>query len=165
MYELHQNNPDDPHYRQFLSPASEAVKKYCIKNGRGLDVGCGPGPTLSLMLNELGYAMDVYDKFFMPDQSVFTNHYDFITCTEVIEHIDQLDQFLQLLLKSLSAGGYLIFMTKIFAQDTEFKTWYYKDDPTHISFITKETVQYMASHYGLNLKELTRQLIVFQKGQ
>ena len=51
-YLTHNNDVNDPRYKQFLSnlmlPLIERIKL----NSIGLDYGCGPGPALSLMLRE-----------------------------------------------------------------------------------------------------------------
>lgn len=165
IYDFHQNDPKDQGYRKFLKPALDAVTQYVPPKAMGLDVGCGPGPTLSLMLSEQGFHVEIYDKFYYPEQSVFQQKYDFITCTEVIEHISELDAFIEKLLSCLKPKSHLIMMTKIFQDKQDFTTWYYKDDPTHISFLRVQTVHFIAKKYQLALKDLTGQMVVFQKSQ
>jgi len=46
----------DPRYRRFLARLAEPLIAHLPKGARGLDFGCGPGPTLSLMLREAGFA-------------------------------------------------------------------------------------------------------------
>lgn len=165
IYDFHQNDPKDLGYRTFLTPAFNAVMKYAPLEARGIDVGCGPGPTLSLMLKEQGFNVEIFDKYYYPDRSVFKKKYDFITCTEVIEHVSEVDAFLEKLIACLHSSGILVLMTKLLQEDQDFSTWYYKDDPTHISFFREQTVLSMAKKYHLTLRELTGQLVVFQKSQ
>ncbi|MEX2572679.1 MAG: methyltransferase domain-containing protein, partial [Balneolaceae bacterium] len=81
-YQLHENDPDDPRYRKFLSrlfiPMNERIKPA----SKGLDFGSGPGPTLSVMFEEAGHAVRLFDIFFENDPSVFEEEYDFITSSE-----------------------------------------------------------------------------------
>jgi 16S rRNA G1207 methylase RsmC len=39
-----------------------------------LDFGCGPGPTLSILLAEQGQQVDLYDPFYHDDPSVFAKN-------------------------------------------------------------------------------------------
>ena len=84
-YATHNNTIEDPRYVKFLSPALEGIVKYVKKGERGLDFGCGPGPTLSTMLDRSGYPCEYYDPLFFNTQTLLRSTYDFITCTEVIE--------------------------------------------------------------------------------
>ena len=85
-YLTHNNDVNDPRYKQFLSnlmlPLIERIKL----NSIGLDYGCGPGPALSLMLREKGYQMFNYDPFFHSKKRNLLKKYDFICCTETVEH-------------------------------------------------------------------------------
>ncbi len=64
-YELHQNSPEDQGYRKFLSRlALPLLDRLELNQRRGLDYGCGPGPTLSVMLEEAGCSMSLFDPFF-----------------------------------------------------------------------------------------------------
>ena len=52
-YDLHENSPDDPRYRNFLSQLFEPVLAMISPGSYGLDFGSGPGPTLSCMFEEV----------------------------------------------------------------------------------------------------------------
>ena len=45
-----------------------------------------PGPALARCWKKRG-AYDFYDPFFYPDDRLLTQRYDFVTCTEVVEHL------------------------------------------------------------------------------
>ena len=85
-YLEHKNIIDDPGYRKFLSKLSDPLKDKLSPNSKGLDFGCGHGPALEDMLKSDGFEVDLYDPFFFPNQDIFTKQYDFITCTETVEH-------------------------------------------------------------------------------
>lgn len=162
-YDLHQNNPDDVGYRQFLSTVFDPVEKHLTPNAKGLDFGCGPGPTLSVMFEEQGYKVDLFDKFYANDRSIFNNTYDFITATEVAEHLDNPGDELTKLFNMLSAGGVLAIMTKILDDQIEFKSWYYKNDPTHICFFSQNTMHHLAKTWGARVQFYGSDVILFFK--
>ena len=118
-YQQHNNNPNDLKYRKFLSRLADPMIKYLKAPALGLDYGCGPGPTLSLILEEKGFDIKLYDLFFYPDESVLNENYDFITCTETAEHFHkprfEFDRFDDL----LKDGAYLGIMTKFLADNID----------------------------------------------
>jgi len=111
-YDLHENNPDDPGYRHFLS---QLINPLLSKIGPppllGLDFGSGPGPTLSVMLEEQGYRIKLYDPFYAPHIETLEQTYDFVTCTETLEHFNDPNKEWDLLIKLVKPGGWLGLMT------------------------------------------------------
>ena len=67
IYDFHQNDSHDTRYREFLSQLSIPLLEKLSTGMTGLDFGSGPGPTLSLMLEEQGMKMSIYDIFYAPD--------------------------------------------------------------------------------------------------
>ena len=162
-YDLHQNNPEDEHYRAFLSRVFNPVMD-CIKPGaKGLDFGCGPGPTLSLMFEEKGHSVDLFDKYYANNSDIFKNQYDFITATEVAEHLDEPGKELNRLFGLLNPGGVLAVMTSMLSQEIDFSSWYYKDDPTHICFFSQKTMNYLAKKWGAQIKFYDKDVVLFFK--
>ena len=88
-YDHHQNSPDDGAYRQFLSRLFIPMQQKLPPGSQGLDFGSGPGPTLSIMFEEAGHTVSLYDYFYANDRSVLQQSYDFITTSEVVEHLHQ----------------------------------------------------------------------------
>ena len=76
-YLEHNNSIDDPDYRSFLSRVTNPLKKNIDKASKGLDFGCGLGPALADILKKDGYLVDLYDPFFYPNKSIFSNKYNF----------------------------------------------------------------------------------------
>ncbi len=101
---------------------------------QGLDFGCGPGPTLSLMLEEAGHSMALYDIFYHPDTQVLNRQYDFMTATEVIEHLQDphrvWQQWLNLVARRLDWSD-----DKMVKDLDAFAGWHYKNDLTHEIFL------------------------------
>ena len=152
-YDLHNNDPSDLNYRKFLSRAFDPVKARISDQACGLDFGAGPGPTLSLMFEESGHEMKIYDLFYANFPELLKpESYDFVTCTEVIEHVQDPHTVIPMLLGLLKGQGPLAFMTKLCLGKDHFENWHYKKDPTHICFYSKETFEFIAEKYQCDLE-------------
>ena len=165
QYDCHDNNPEDQHYRKFLSRLFNPMLKRLEKQSCGLDFGSGPGPTLSVMFEEIGFTVFIYDKFYACDESVFEKEYDFVTATEVIEHLANPAEELNRLLTRIKPGGYLGIMTKLVDTRERFKSWHYKNDLTHICFYSQETFLWIAQKYHLHVEFIGADVIILQKGK
>ena len=167
VYEQHENHIEDLGYRKFLSRiALPMLNKFSLaanSNIIGLDFGCGPGPALAAMFNEAGLKTVVYDPYFANDKSVLTKQYDFVTCTEAIEHFYQPHKEWQLLVNLVREGGYLGIMTKLARDLDSFKQWHYKNDPTHVSFFSQQTFLFLAKRDGLDIEFVANDAILFTK--
>jgi hypothetical protein len=163
-YNKHQNCPHDHRYRQFFHHLIDPLVER-LGNGAltGLDFGCGPGPTLSVMLEELGYEMLLYDPYFARDDSVLSIQYDFITCTETIEHFYTPCKEWSLLLSLLKPGGWLAIMTRLTNDVKSFTQWDYRNDLTHVSFFSRRTFRYLADRDGLQLEFFGSDVILLRK--
>jgi SAM-dependent methyltransferase len=147
-YLKHDNHPDDPGYRQFLSRLARPLLDKLEPGRSGLDYGCGPGPALAAMLEEAGHRMRRYDPFFVADPAVFEATYDVITCTETAEHFHRpFDEF-DRLDRLLRPGGWLGIMTCFQTDDARFASWHYRRDPTHVIFYREETMRHLADLFG-----------------
>lgn len=164
-YDLHENDPDDNGYREFLSQLFNPLSDRLVPGSAGLDFGSGPGPTLSVMLEEAGHQMSIYDPFYAPDRSVFNNSYDFITTTETAEHLFNPRKEFNLLWSCLKPGGYLGIMTKMVPSDEVFPNWHYRRDDTHVTFYSPATFRWMASYYGGRLELFGGRTAIIQKEQ
>lgn len=162
-YDTHQNSPDDSAYRDFLGRLLTPLLPQLRSGEQGLDYGCGPGPTLSLMLEEHGHPMAVYDPFYANDPAVFERRYDFITCTEAIEHFARPDEEWRRLLSLLKAAGQLAIMTALHDEDSDFAGWYYKNDPTHVAFYSVATFAWLARRDGLRAEFYGDSVVIFRR--
>lgn len=162
-YELHENSPNDPGYRKFLSRIADPLIAALNPPAKGLDFGCGPGPTLSRMLEEHGFEMHDYDPAFFPDRTVLKTQYDLITATEVLEHLHNPGQTLKQLLAMIRPGGTLAAMTTFLPEKDQFAQWHYRRDPTHIHFYSVDTFHWVASHYELNASFPAPNVVFFRK--
>lgn len=162
-YDQHRNDPADPGYRAFLSRPFEAVRTRVPAPAAGLDFGAGPGPTLSVMLEEVGYEMTTYDPFYAPDESVLDRRYDFVTCTEVVEHLQQPATVLRRLVDLLHPGAWLVVMTQLLPPVEAFATWRYRRDQTHIGFYSATTFCHVADMLACRLERATPDVFAFQR--
>ncbi len=162
-YDWHENDPADLRYRKFLSRLFTPLLGYLEEGDCGLDFGSGPGPTLSVMLEEVGFEMAIYDPFFANDASVFEQRYDFVTATEVFEHLFHPKVELERLLNILKPNGTLGIMTKLVIDQAKFAKWHYKNDPTHVIFFSKQTLAWIAQQYCLTFTLVAPDAFIFQK--
>ena len=162
-YDTHNNNPMDVRYRQFLSQLTEPLLKKIPDDSYGLDFGSGPGPTLSLMLEEKGHHVELYDKFYASNDYVFNKLFDFITATEVIEHLRNPMLEFKRLASTLRVGGYIALMTHLLTEETDFRSWYYKNDPSHIGFFNQKSLNYLAEELGFEINVYSERVIFLKK--
>lgn len=162
-YDHHQNCPENVDYRIFLGRLFHPLKEKLASGATGLDFGSGPGPTLSVMLQEAGFSTAIYDPFYAPDESVLDNEYDFITTSEVIEHLHRPRIDLQRIWSILKPGGWLAVMTKRVRDAQAFSTWHYKNDPTHVIFFSKATFAWLAEQWSATLEVIGPDVVLLQK--
>ncbi|OOZ38973.1 hypothetical protein BOW53_13515 [Solemya pervernicosa gill symbiont] len=162
-YDLHINSPEDEGYRHFLNRLLEPMNATLPPGSSGLDFGSGPGPTLSLMFKQAGHRVSIYDKFYAPDSTVFEQPYDFITATEVVEHLQQPITELERLWHCLKPGGVLGIMTKLALDRERFAHWHYKNDLTHISFFSRESFEWLSLHWEADLQFIANDVILLHK--
>ncbi|MCO7225670.1 class I SAM-dependent methyltransferase [Pleionea sp. CnH1-48] len=162
-YDKHQNTPEDQGYRKFLSRLTQPLISKLAPAARGLDFGCGPGPTLSVMLEEEGFHCSLYDIYYFPDKEMLNKTYQFITSTEVVEHLSKPGQIFKQLYDILEPGGWLGLMTKRVIDKEAFAKWHYKNDPTHISFFSDETFEWLAERYSMSLEFIASDVVLMRK--
>jgi SAM-dependent methyltransferase len=164
-YDLHENDPSDAGYRKFLSRIADPLTDRISSNSHGLDFGCGPGPTLSIMLEEAGHTMELYDIYYHPERAVLDKTYDFMTATEVIEHLYEPDKVWQQWLNLVKPEGWIGLMTKLVIDVDAFAGWHYKNDPTHVVFFSRQTFQFLAERDKLELEFVGNDVILLRKTQ
>lgn len=162
-YDLHQNDSGDRGYRKFLSRLADPLLERIKQGQRGLDFGCGPGPTLSVMFEEAGFSMGIYDPVYFNDLTVLQKRYDFITSTEVVEHFRDPQQMFFTLFNMVKPGGILAIMTKMVISEDAFKKWHYTHDLTHISFFSRNTFEFIARKYSAELEFVDSDVLFFTK--
>jgi 2-polyprenyl-3-methyl-5-hydroxy-6-metoxy-1,4-benzoquinol methylase len=156
-YLHHTNTLEDSGYVNTLKTfINKSITPFQQNIKTALDFGSGPGPVLSQLLREMEYEVDIYDIYFDPEKVYLNKTYDLITCTEVLEHLKDPLETMRMLKDHLNPGGILAVMTlfhpvyELSAAPDQlpcekvFKDWWYRRDPTHISFFRPETFYYVA---------------------
>ena len=146
-YRQHRNDPADPRYRAFLARLIEPLLGHLRPSMVGLDLGCGPGPAIRPMLAERGLEVIDYDPLFRPDRAALDRRYDFITCSEAIEHFFDPGGELARVDRLLRPGGWLGVMLRMLTDDAGFARWWYRRDPTHVAFFRRETMAWIARRF------------------
>jgi hypothetical protein len=164
-YSTHQNTSEDQGYVDFLKKIVTPLKPFLPKSFEALDFGCGPGPTMPLLLEELGGKVENYDPIFFPDAHLLIpDFYDVVTCTEVVEHFKNPSADWEQLVEQVKDGGILAIMTLLYSKDIDYKKWWYIKDPTHVVFYQKETINWLAEKFNLEiLYSDNKSVIIFKK--
>lgn len=162
-YECHQNKASDKNYRKFVQPITDRVLKEQRLNSRGLDYGSGKDSSIIGVLTEQQYSIIPFDPFYFPKTKLKNNHFDYITCCEVVEHFHNPDTSFQLLFDLLKPGGTLYIMTDLYLENIHFDEWYYKNDPTHVFFYHEKTFQWIEKHFGFEKLKIKKRLVQLSK--
>jgi 2-polyprenyl-3-methyl-5-hydroxy-6-metoxy-1,4-benzoquinol methylase len=165
LYTHHNNSMENVGYVNMFNRFIATAVDPFITKGDGLDFGSGPGPVLYELLKQKGFNMYHFDPFFNNDTTVLQHTYDLITSTEVFEHLsDPLNTFKQLA-SMLNDNGILAIMTSFHPKDdTQFLSWWYRRDATHIAFYTENTFHTLLKR--TKLKQIYtnhKNIIVFKK--
>ena len=162
-YLLHNNDPDDPDYRNFLGRLWDVVRPQLVSGARGLDFGSGPGPALVRMAAKDGFKVRAYDPHFDPDTSALESIYDFVTCSETAEHFASPVAEFRLLHSLLEPGGLLGVMTSMPSDWSAFADWYYNRDPTHIAYYSRRTMCWIADSHSMEVTFPAPNVAIFRK--
>lgn len=147
-YELHNNDRGDPGYVLFLRRLADPLIDRLRAGARGLDFGCGPAPVLSEILTAAGFPCAAHDPFFAPGDGLLDEQYDFITCSEVVEHAHDPARMFAGLRRMLAPGGILGVMTMFHPGADAFADWWYRRDPTHVCFYDEATMRWIGERHG-----------------
>ncbi|MBE0534331.1 MAG: class I SAM-dependent methyltransferase [Phycisphaerae bacterium] len=162
-YLLHENDPQDARYRGFLNRLVGPLQEKLRPGMQGLDFGCGPGPALGYMLAEKSCTIHCYDPFFRPDASLLERTWDFIFCSEVVEHFHRPGREFARLDAMLKPDGWLGIMTCFQTEDERFERWHYRQDLTHVVFYRRETFEYIAGQFGWRCEIPADNVVLMQK--
>ena len=160
-YEIHDNNVEDKGYQKFVSPITDAILKEFTKNSKGLDFGAGKEAIISSVVQKSGYDIAQYDPFFHKHLELLERKYDYVACCEVIEHFYSPKKEFQLLKELLKPNAKLYCMTDIYNEETDFASWYYKNDPTHVFFYHKKTFEWIQKEFGFLDMKIEGRLVTF----
>lgn len=114
-------------------------------------------------MEEAGHRVSLYDPFYFDHPNLLEQAYDFITATEVVEHLQHPARVFASLFEQLDPGGWLGVMTKQVIDQQAFATWHYIRDLTHICFYSRPTFEYIAQKFKADLFFEGNDVILFKK--
>ncbi len=161
-YDLHNNDVNDSGYQNFVKPLVEIISGKYSPDSAGLDYGAGPGPVAAFMLREKGFGVELYDPYYWDDPAVLYRKYNYIICSEVIEHFRKPAREFSLLRSLLQPQGLLICMTEIIDDDLNFAQWYYKNDPTHVFFYHQASLRWIQKKFDFAALETRNRIILLE---
>ena len=162
-YLQHNNGIDQPGYVRFLNRIIEPTLDFLKPGMTGLDYGCGPVPTLSRLLARAGITCYDYDPLFQKEHPL--EAYDFIFATECFEHFFKPALEIRKIVELLKPAGYLCIMTERYENVERFRTWYYKRDPTHVSFYHWNTFLFISRQFGFDIQYHDRNRVIILKNK
>lgn len=143
-YISHNNSIEDIKYVEYFKTFIDSALIPYINGTSGLDYGSGKNKVLAQILKrDYNLNVDSYDKYFVNDVTL-NNQYDFITCTEVIEHVSDPLMFLRDLDNFLVSSKTISIMTNLLDSVEDFFNWWYIRDETHICFFSIKTFEIIA---------------------
>lgn len=125
MLKIYYNEPRIKFYKDVVSFINE--KRWLINNSKILDVGCGNGHLVNELsqvtignyfsgcdfsIKGIEFASNIFPKFHFFQHDILKplqEKYDFIICTEVLEHILEVETALENILDALEINGSIFF--------------------------------------------------------
>ncbi len=155
-YLLHENSTDNEGYIRYLNNIIQnSFSPYLKPGSRILDFGCGPEKTWVGLLEEKGYQVSTYDPYFDDQLDWMEENFDAISAIEVFEHIASPSESLNTLCSCLNPENFLIIRTMLHdSKWNNFSKWWYREDPTHISFYSKATIDFICLKWNLKLIQI-----------
>jgi hypothetical protein len=163
-YNSHQNSTGEQGYIDFLNRLAIPLNEFIRKDFTLLDYGCGPYSQIAKILEPEVAVTKFYDPQFFPNE-LSKEKFDVVTCTEVVEHFKNPKLEWEKLLATVKPKGILGIMTQFYNDEIDYKSWWYKNDPTHVVFYRQKTLDYLAQkNYMKILYNDRRSVIIFQNG-
>ncbi len=161
-YLAHENDRADDGYVRFLRRLADPICAVVPFGAHGIDVGCGPAPVLAELLTQGGRPTESYDPLFFPRGDLLNDTYDFVTCCEVVEHAHDPAGLFALLAGLIRSGGTIAVMTSLHDATTQFETWWYARDITHVCFFSARTMSWIGGRFGLEFELAAPTVVLFR---
>lgn len=155
----------------------EIAKKFINSNSAVLDIGCGEGKFLNylgqnkkcvcsgLELNEkaksiaVANGINVYNQFIQDHAKKNKNRYDVVTFFQVLEHISEVNSFLDSAIETVKTGGKII----LAVPNNEpfyltFDKYHFLNlPPHHMGWWNQRSLSALAELYNLKLETIVKQ--------
>lgn len=149
-YDAHENDESDKGYQSYLQKIADAIIPHLNSESKGLDFGCGRTTLLGDYFNLKKISVDSYDAYFLKNELIWDERYDFIILSEVIEHLRGPRQEMRQLRKILNPQGKFFIKTKFRPETKEaFDQWFYKRDSTHVQFFNSHSMEFLKDYLSL----------------
>tara|TARA_B100001059_G_C17802151_1_gene566828 strand:- start:1342 stop:1977 length:636 start_codon:yes stop_codon:yes gene_type:complete len=162
-YLKHNNEINDTRYRSFVSNLIKPLKDKISVDDMGLDYGCGYAPALADILKKDGFNVELYDPFFFKNEDIFLRKFNFITCSEVVEHFFEPYEEFNKINSLLKKNSWLAIMTSFMTENYLFKNWHYRRDPTHVVFYKRITFKIIANQRNWKINFPSNNIVLFNK--
>ncbi len=162
-YLEHNNNVEDEGYQNFVQPLVSKIIENQTPLEIGLDFGSGTGPVITKLLREQNYNIRTYDPFFDKQTERLKTFYNYIVSCEVIEHFHNPIKEFELLYSLILPNGNLYLKTHLYNDTINFKTWYYKDDPTHVFIYHEKSLEWIKNQFHFRQLTIENRTIHFKK--
>ena len=152
-YTLHDNTMHNHGYVTYLNDVVCVLQQIKAAPVSVLDFGCGQNAILTNIICEHGYLCDPYDPLFGKELPSLSSIYDVVILCEVIEHFRGLKSEIHLIDRLLKHSGNIIIRTQLYKNLQTFKSWWYRQDCTHINFFSFKTIEYLSMLFNGKVKE------------
>lgn len=162
-YELHDNSITNNGYVKYLSKIADKLEALNLTQLKILDFGSGKNAVLETVLHQRNIKCYSYDPLYDLGNSNLKFSYGVIVVCEVIEHIYNIYEEINLLSSLLDRGGYLLLRTELLLDNTDFSSWWYKEDVTHVNFFTPKAINKVVELIGGEVVDWNGNIIVIKK--
>ncbi len=164
-YMLHENSNENKGYITYLNNIiTNSITPFLKPGNRLFDFGCGPEKTWAGILKEKGYNISTYDPYFDNNREWSDKYFDAITAIEVFEHLLSPAVEIEFLSSHITTGSFLIIRTMLHNNNREsFLKWWYREDPTHVSFYSETAIMYICRTWNYELIQIKNQCEIVLK--
>ncbi len=148
-YALHENTADNPSYIEYLTNIADDALRFSNGAKSALDFGSGENQVLTEILAGKGIACEAHDPAY--GFSVAHGQFDIVFAVEVLEHFRNPAQEIALISRLVKPSGTVYVRTRFCDGITDFSSWWYAKDRTHIRFYAIKTMRRIAAILGKNL--------------
>ena len=165
-YLLHNNNADNISYVNYLTRIYNECEKYAPKSSLEsgvVDYGCCAEEVMVKVIEKSGYEGYGYDPLFNIVVPLNNLPVGVVIASESVEHFyNPLTEFKQIH-SWLKPGGTLFIKTSLTDTVDDFGSWWYRKDPTHVQFFSRQSFQFIAETIGFRLLFAEKNTVVLEK--